>query len=335
MKAPTRILLIRPSALGDVCRSVPLVASLRAQWPDTPIDWLVNAPFLDAVRAHPAVDRAVPFDRSRVGRSPRALKQLGAALAEAGYSIVIDAQGLARSAALAALTRAPIRVGHADARELGWLALTHPVAQGASQHTVDRMLGLLAPLGVPPLIDMRLYAPPECQEAVEADTDLSGSPIVLAPTSIWPGKQWPIDRFTQLAHRLADEGIGPVVVVGTDAEKAECQQLLQGPVSDRMGRTSVGGLMALIERAACVVANDSAALHMAVGFDRPAVGLFGPTDVSRVGPYRRDADVIQASTPAEGVSHKDERAGRAMMEQISVDLVFKAVLARVGSTVAS
>ncbi|MBX3361298.1 MAG: hypothetical protein KF705_07665 [Phycisphaeraceae bacterium] len=89
---------------------------------------------------------------------------------------------------------------------------------------------------------------------------------------------------------------------------------------DLIGKTSVGQLMAVVERTAVVVANDSAAIHMAVGFE--AVDrLYGPTSIARVGPYRREGDVIQHVQPGEVLDHKDDLAGREMMERISVDEV--------------
>ena len=87
------------------------------------------------------------------------------------------------------------------------------------------------------------------------------------------------------------------------------------------GKTSIAQLMALVRDASLVIANDSAAVHMAVGFNRPMVALFGPTDIRRVGPYRRDADVIQHIGPADRLDHKDTAHGRTLMERITTDEV--------------
>jgi heptosyltransferase-1 len=98
-------------------------------------------------------------------------------------------------------------------------------------------------------------------------------------------------------------------------------------VTDRVGSTSISALMALISRAALVVANDSAAVHMAVGFDRPTVALYGPTDVARVGPYGREADVIQHREPGDTLDHKDD-ANAAMMARIGLEEVLNACRVR-------
>ncbi|MEL7473394.1 MAG: glycosyltransferase family 9 protein, partial [Planctomycetota bacterium] len=236
------------------------------------------------------------------------------------YDLVIDAQGLLRSGVFAWATRAPRRIGHADAAEGGAWWLTERVASDPALHTVDRMMSLLEPLRVPAVMDLCLHTPPT--DIVTPDEPY----VVVAPTSRWASKRWPIERYDALAERLRSNY--RVVVVGGPGERPQCAPLLHRAthdprVIDCVGQTSVGGLMRLIERSSLVVANDSAALHMAVGFDRPTVALFGPTRVDHVGPYGREADVIQHVRPDEQLDHKrDEQV--EVMRRINVDEVLDA-----------
>lgn len=333
-----KILLIRPSALGDVCRTVPLLVSLKRGFPRCAIDWLVQDGFADAVAGHPDLNGVVRFPRGLFKRwyVPMGTWRAGRwlqSLAKPGYDLVIDAQGLARSGLLAMATRARIRVGPADAREMGWVGYTHTVrpAPGVA-HTVDRMLALVAALGVPIVRDLTLHpSPPDLERADELLRPAGKRVLLLAPTSRWPGKQWPADRFAAAAEALLASGGGGfdgAVIVGSEKERAQCAPLIalaqrDRRVVDAMGRTSVGGLLALVARSAVVIANDSAALHMAVGCAKPLVALFGPTDVAKVGPYGRSADVIQHVGPEDRLDHKDEAGGRALMERISVDEVIE------------
>lgn len=335
MSAPRaeRILIIRPSALGDVARSVPVLYSLRRAYPDATIDWVVQDSFADVVRAHPDLTAVVPYAR-RDGA--RGALRLARRLARAKYDLVLDCQGLARSGFFARATHAPVRVGHADARELGWLGLTHRVAASIEAHTVDRMLSLVTPLGVPTFAGedaMRLYTPAEGIAWAAAQAWMDEPYVVLAATSRWPGKQWPAERFAEVAKHLAGHGY-TVAAVGAESERGQVGPLLSlciesDRVLDLVGNTSLAQMMAVVERSRLVVANDSAALHIAVGFGRPVVGLYGPTRVHRVGPYRRERDVIQHVTGADRMDHKDESNGRALMERISVQEVIEAVGARV------
>ncbi len=259
--------------------------------------------------------------------------QLLGALRRTGYDLALDCQGLARSGLFAWATRAPVRVGFADAREGAWLGVNRRV-RTAQRHTVDRMLALVEAVGVEPVRDMRLHSPPGLA-LPEQLTERRYA--VVAPTSRWPGKRWPAERFAQLVERLLAEGlVERVAVVGGAGERAQCAPLLdlaqeEQRVVDLVGATDVGQLLKLIERSALVVANDSAALHIAVGFDRPIVGLFGPTRVERVGPYGREQDVLQRLEPNDRFDHKNAAAGARMMARISVDEAFEAAAQRLAT----
>lgn len=319
---------------------MPVLASLRRAWPEARIDWLVQDTFADAVAHHPDLREGgggvVPFPRAAHGRLARSLRfspilRWLADVRRARYDLVLDAQGLARSGLFAWATGAPRRIGYANAAEGGWLGYTERHEVSRELHAVDRMLELVRLAGVEPVRDMRLYSDPAERERVRASlAGLNGPYALLAPTSRWPGKRWPADRFAAVARTLLGRGaeFGAVVVVGSKGERDQCGPLLElsevePRVIDRVGATSVGGLMALIEGAALVIANDSAALHMAVGFARPMIGLFGPTRVDLVGPYGHAADVVQHMRPGERLDHKDESSGTALMERITVEEVLE------------
>ncbi|MCC5787014.1 MAG: glycosyltransferase family 9 protein [Phycisphaerales bacterium] len=344
MTSPERILIVRPSALGDVCRSVPVLASLRAALPEARIDWLVQDGFADGVRAHPALDGVVEFPRKRLGRMmrrgnlPGVIRWLNE-IRRARYDLVLDCQGLARSGIITRWTGARTRIGDAGAREGARLAYTHRVDSSAVPHTVDKMLALLEPVGAPVEHDMRLFAPREDVAQAAGDARFAGQFAVIAPTSRWAGKRWPAERFAAVAQALLSReggrGVERVVLVGGPGEREQCGPLLElaagnDRVVDLIGQTSVGMMMAVIERSSLVLACDSAALHIAVGFDRPIVGLYGPTDVSKVGPYQREKDVIQHTRDGDVLDHKDERLGGPMMERITAEEVIGACLERLG-----
>jgi heptosyltransferase-1 len=331
---PQRILIIRPSALGDVCRSVPVLVSLRRAYPDARIDWLVQDSFADAIRHHPALTGIVPFARRETGTALKSgqsapLRGLLHRLREPRYDLVIDAQGLFRSGFFAWATRAPRRIGYANAREFGWLGVKERYHIATDLHSVDRMLELVRRAGIEPIADMRLYSPPEDRAAFAADARFAEPYAVIAPTSRWPGKLWPADHFAEVARTLLARGLPRIALVGAAGERDQIGPLLDLAASDTrvidlVGQTSIGRLMALIERASLVIALDSAALHIAVGFDRPIVALFGPTRVELVGPYRREGDVIQHIRPDDTLDHKNARSGRALMERITTDEVLAA-----------
>ncbi|MBX3389461.1 MAG: glycosyltransferase family 9 protein [Phycisphaeraceae bacterium] len=331
---PSRILIVRPSALGDVCRTVPALVSLRAAFPHAQIDWLVQDANADAVRHHPALSNVVDFHRKKLSEglwrgTATPLLRFAALLRHNRYDVVYDLQGLARSGFFAWLTRAPRRVGLKNAREFGWLGLTHRYEASWSLHTVDRMLEVLRRDGVPPVIDMRLYTAPASRERVLADPELrDGLFAVVAPTSRWLSKRWPAERFASVARELLRRGYSRVVLVGAPGEREQCTPLTdlaakEPRILDRIGTTSIADLMALTEASSLVIANDSAAIHMAVGFGRPLIGLYGATDPKADGPYQRDADVV-SHVPPRAVRHKGISSNQ-LMHRISVEEVIERI----------
>ena len=336
LNPPRRILLIRPSALGDVCRTVPVLASIKQAFPDAAIDWLVNDVFVDAVSAHPDLCDVVPFPRRRFAhwwRSPRIARELVGylrMLRRSDYDLVLDCQGLGRSGLLSWATRAPLRIADRHAREWGWLGATRRIDTSANAHDVDRMLALLEGCSVPVVKDMRLHVPESDRAAWNGLDFPGGQYAVLAPTSRWITKAWPAAKWAALAEALLEGRCEHVLLIGAPNERADVSAVRDAMststdrVHDMAGRTSVGGLMAVIEGARITVSNDSAALHMAVGLGGRCVGLFGPTNPGKVGPYGLEACVVRAPV-AEPVHYRDTSIGDSIIDRIEVDDVLTKV----------
>lgn len=341
MNDDPKILLIRPSALGDVLRSVPVAASIRDAFPSCRLDWVVQTGFEDAIRAHPAVDTVISFPRKSLSawwRSPRvARKTLGffSSLAN-GYDMAFDMQGLGRSGLMLAASRANRRIGFSNAREFGWIGANERYAIPKNLHAVDRMLELLQASGVHSIPDMSLWVPPDCEEGwagLRSRYEISDSYVALAPTSRWGSKQWPAERWQSLAQRLLESGIDKVVLLGApgeDVELANIASVQPEKICSLAAESSVGMSMAAVRDAAALVANDSAMLHAAVGFNTPLIGLFGPTDPAISGPYGHTEDALRSAEAKNSTAHyRDSGLGDRLMRGIEVDDVLNALIKRV------
>ena len=336
-----RILIVRPSALGDVARTVPALAGLRAACPNATIDWLVRDDFVDVVASHPALNEVIEFPRRRFrkfGRSwtvTREVFRFLGNLRQRRYDTVYDLQGLGRSGMFTFATRAPRRIGFADAREAAWLAYNKRVKATAS-HTVDRMLEITAADGHPTIRDMRLYVSPDDQAWADqwiANQGLSPNAFLLiAPTAMWRSKQWPLASYDTVASRSDELNLGGSVVVGSPGDVQQTRQLFDRNHDrrfDLVGQTSVGKLMAIINRCGLIICNDSASLHIAVGLGKRCVSIFGPTDPALVGPYRYDQAVIRPDLTGD-VHYRDLKNDQSIIAGITVEQVMdraKTVLA--------
>lgn len=338
-----KILIVRPTALGDVCRTVPALVSLRRALPDARIDWLVHEGFADAVRHHPDLDGVVTFPRRELGRLYRSLRGARMAwrwlndLRGRRYDVAIDLQGLLRSGLITRLCGAADRVGFANARECAWLGYNRRFPVDDNLHTVDRMLGLIEAMGYAPHRDMQLYVGPDDLKWFDHwKAEIAGptaSYACLAPTARWRCKCWPIERYVALGRRMLDHGLAGqrLVVLAAPHEEEQVRPLREAfdSVGDTVlfPRTTVGQMMALLSRSRLLVCNDSAPLHIAVGFARPVVAIYGPTNPTLVGPYRRDDAVIRPAAVAQDrrTNYRAHRDDQSLIAQVELDEVWSKI----------
>src|SRR5690606_31832165 len=190
-------------------------------------------------------------------------------LAHREYDLVLDLQGLGRSGLITWATRSRRRVGFRSAREFAQLGYTvrHPGPRAV--HVVDQMLELIAAEGITPVYDLRLYAPPPAVIAWGERREqlaINGAYAVLAPTSRWPGKQWPDARWIELIPHLVQRGYETLIILGAPGEEAQVAAIVDQTVPaitlhNLVGCTTIGETMAIIAESALVIASDSAPLH--------------------------------------------------------------------------
>ena len=339
---PRRVLIVRPSALGDVCRTVPALVTLKRALPEAQIDWLVHEDFVDAVRHHPDLAEVVPFARKALGQALKTGRAAGSAwrwleqLRAARYDMAVDLQGLARSGLITRLSAAPVRLGYANARELAWMGYNRRIPVDRALHSVDRMLGLLEGAGYAVHRDMRLYVGPEDRSWLEhwrAEHVPDGRYACLAPTARWPCKCWPLENYVEVARRLQSSNLAGerIVVLASPSERSDVEaafaELKTAGHDILLPRTTVGQLMALLSETQLLVCNDSAPLHIAVAFERPIVTVFGPTDPALVGPYGRPETVVRPPPADNGrpVRYRAQRDDQSFIDQVSVEAVWQKV----------
>jgi len=330
MDQPATILIIKPSSLGDVATCLPLLADLKAQFPKAKIDWLVSPAFDALVRHHPDLNACIHFDRSALAgwcwkpSSTRTLSHLIHMIRQAHYDVVIDAQGLLRSATLAWASGATMRIGPGDAREGAKFLYTHRVdTHRQTQLAVDRMRHLQTPLA--PLrdrVEFKLRADPDAASRVHSLLGNSQPFVALLPAARWSAKIWSIDGYARLGRRIANAGLG-VALIGTPAEANMCTRLadqIGAGAKSWAGKTSIAEMIALLDFATAVVGNDTGPLHVAAALQRPLIGLYGPTDEKSVGPWGQ-LDHVLRFAPVDDYRqthsiHESDNLRRLPVEQV-------------------
>ncbi len=314
-----RILIIKPSAVGDIVRTLPVLTALRRRWPEAHIAWLVAGHCADVLAGHPALDQVIYFDRrayAAVGRDlsiTRAFTTFLKDLRGARFDLVIDLQGLFRSGFFSLASGAPVRIGRGDSRECTGLFYTHRAAVDARRmHAIALNAAMVAPLGVkvePAISDLHISpgARTGAERVLRENGLVDGAPYAaIAPGTNWETKTWPAGKFGHVAAGLRQRFGLQSVVVGTAGQRAMAGEIRrhESTVIDLCGKSSLAELVAMIAGARIVVANDSGPLHIADALDLPLVGVFGPTRPEIVGPFRRTGGVIRVALPCLGCGIK-------------------------------
>jgi len=306
-----RIALIKPSALGDIIHSLPVLEALRVRFPNAHISWIVNRSYESLLRGHPALDETIPIDRQvfkkGLGSAWRSLVQLVGTLRRARFDLTIDLQGLLRSGLIAAFTSSSRRVGLATAREGSRYFYTDiiPMPHGMVEHAVDRSWRVAEAFGVGELPKkFRLAIPDEAREWALAELRSCPRPwLAFGVGARWLTKRWPTASFAVLAKRAQKKFGGTVLFVGAADESPlakEVSDKLEGPWRDYTGRTSLPQLASLLEQADMMAANDTGPLHLAAALGRPVVAPYTCTQVSRHGPYGVTRGAVESSVWCQG-----------------------------------
>ena len=296
-----KILLVKLSALGDVVQTLPVLAALKEAGHE--VHWVVEEAAAPLLETHPLLERLfVSRRRDWLARWRRDLRGVGQevarfveALRKEEYDLVLDLQGLLKSALLVALARARLKAGFANHREGSTHFYNYLLPPyDPDEHAVRRYLSALIPLGIEPA-EPRFPLPP-LPEGVSQRFGLLSPYVVLIPCARWPTKRWPQSYWQELARELLRRDRQPVFVgaAGDIPYVDEIVSGVEGAVS-LCGKLNLLELAALLKEAREVVSVDTGPMHLAAAVGARVIAVFGPTAPWRTGPFGRDHVVLSPS----------------------------------------
>lgn len=333
-----KALLVRLSAIGDVVHTLPVAAALRER--GFAVDWVVEPAARPLVDGNPAVTRAIAAPAARAAGLARAWAA-ARRLRDDGHDVALDIQGLWKSAAWARASHARRVMGFSGPwrREpLSEILLGVRVRLDPEPaHVIDKNLALLRALDIAAEGHREFPLPAAAAEAKRVGEQLAangwGDIAIVNPGGGWASKLWPPEWFGKLAEGLAARGLVPVVTWGPGEQAcAESVVAASGKTARLCFPTTLLEYAELARRARIVVAADTGPLHLACAVGAPVVGVFGPTDPARNGPFgaeditvrrqplcspchRRRCSthdgVMAAIPPAEVLAAADRRLARA------------------------
>lgn len=298
-----KVLVLKPSSLGDIVQALPVARLIRLWRPQAEIHWWVRRDFLPLLDGDPDLAQVIPFDRARAGRPagwPELARVVRRLRAER-YDWVLDLQSLARSALLGWAAGGGTVVGLADPREgapaLHDVSIPRPTDR---PHAVDWYLAALGPLGVPASGRFE-WLPVKSDAAGLVDALWPGSAdrwVAFAPGARWATKRWPVASFAAVARRLTQSQAGVrVALLGGEADRplgAAIRESAGPAVLDLTGRLSLPAMVEWLRRCDALVTNDTGPMHVAAALGKPVVSIFGPTAPGETGPYGQEGWALRA-----------------------------------------
>lgn len=331
------ILIIKMSSLGDVLHTLPFASSLRERFPKAKISWLVHPQFSGFVPEKPIIDEVIYFDKA-------AFKKLGLLeklkfiynfrkeLHSKHFDLVIDMQGLFKSALVAALTGTKEKIGYCEMREGSGFISKAICGVHSKEHVIERYLDVARYLGAT-IKEIKFPMPNLIEEQRSVTTKLAAAVrnipryVVFVVGARWESKEWSPSNFAKLADKVCADG-SYVVLAGGPDEVKKGEQVISEANTDQIinliGKTSLRELASLIDGAKIFVSGDTGPLHVAAALKKPLIALYGPTLADRTGPYGSENSTVIISPASDAGCLKKKIAETKSMEAITVEMVFEA-----------
>jgi heptosyltransferase-1 len=332
--------------MGDVLHAMPAVAALRAAHPDWFIGWALEPRWSDLLQikddpddlslgirigSKAMVDRWYSIPTRAWKRRPlstntfREIHALRKVLRDEKFDVCVDLQGAIKSAAVGIMAEAGMFVGPENPRERAARWFYGRKIDVTAAHVVEQACELLGG-AVGEVLQPAPVTLPMNEEAEHwADLTVGREQFCLiSPGAGWGAKVWPADRMGRVAAEVGRAGLKTVVNASVNGSPEAAEVVASAEGYARAVPCTVAQLIALVRRAAVVVAGDTGPLHLAAALERPLVGIFGPTDPARNGPYGSRSRVFRDASSE--TSHKRRSQTEAGMLQIETEEVAAAVL---------
>jgi lipopolysaccharide heptosyltransferase I len=323
-EVPRKILIIKPSALGDIVHTLPVLQALKTCYPGVEIHWVVAKGLHTFLEGHPLIHRLWIFDRQKWKR----FSALSATLGEIGrfirglraerFDVSLDFSGLLRSGVITWAAGAHKRLGFSNGDEGSFLFYNQTVHGDMKRHAVDRYLDLVRGLGCE--VKEVVFPMPPFEPDPPVLRMLPPHFVVLAPSAGKEANRWPAERFGQIAARLP---LPSVIIAGAAEQElaATVEQHSAGRAINLAGGTTLKELLAVISRACFVISNDTGPQHIAAALNVPVFSIFGPANPACTGPYGAMHTVIRKNIDCAPCYRWKPCTHWRCMQEISVDEV--------------
>ena len=322
------ILIIKPSALGDIVHSLPFLAALKKQFVDVKIDWVVAHGLHTFLEGHPMINRLWVIKKDQwkqfahLSQTFREINELKKGLKASNYDVAVDLSGLFRSGVITYFSKAKIKLGFKESDEGSPFFYTHKIHGSMNIHAIDRYLEIAKFMGCNIGNIEYSFAPYNPDPPILKQ--LPEKYIIICPSAGKPANRWQAEKFGSLAATLKL----PSIVIASKAETDIADIVVscsEGKAISVAGQTSLKELIALIKKASFFICNDTGPMHIAAALDIPVFAIFGPANPVRTGPYGKIHTIIQKQLDCSPCYTKQPCSHFKCMKDLSVEDVFKAI----------
>lgn len=321
-----RILIVKPSALGDIVHSLPFLYAVKQRFPDAAVDWVVAHGLHPFLAGHPLIRKLWVIKKDewkKMGRLKQTLGEINALRRDLGrqrYDVCIDLSGLFRSGVLTGFSRAPVKLGFKESDEGSPYFYTHKIHGSMQIHAIDRYLEIARYMGCNTDRIVYPFAPYDPDPPILGT--LPRTFVVMCPSAGKPANRWPAEKFGEVAARLPL----PTVVIASAAEAPIADKVVassSGKAVSIAGQTRLKDLLGVIGKAKGFICNDTGPMHMAAALNIPVVAVFGPANPVRTGPYGDIHTVVRKAFPCSPcyAKHPCTRHQFQCMETLTVEEV--------------
>ena len=326
---PEKILIVNPSALGDIVHSMPFLNAMNKKFPNAQIDWVVAKGLHPLLENHRMINKLWIIDKtnwrkpSHLRTTLKELKQFSKDLKNEEYDLVIDLQGLMRSGIISRMTRCKHRLGFKDAREGANIFYTHKIpCKWSDMHAIDRYMKLAGAIGC------NIDNPEQCFTDFDKNppimAEVPNRYIVMAPSAGKEANRWPAERFGELATDLPF----PTVAISNQADKHIVDKVVAASketVISLAGKTSIMEMAAVIKKAEFLISNDTGPMHIAAALNIPVFAIFGPANPEKTGPYGDIHTIISVNATCAPCYARKKCDHWKCMETLTVERVLKEI----------
>jgi ADP-heptose:LPS heptosyltransferase len=335
-----KILIMRPKFLGDLILATGLPAVIQRDQPQAQVWFLAEKPYAEALQHHSSVAGVLALDERRKN-DPFYLWGFFRDLRRQRFDAVLDLFGNLRTALLSYFSKAPVRVGF-EMRGRAWAynviaKPSSPVLPSGRRKVTEAYLDQARALGFIPEGEYRTSLFITDGEKDQARKILEMGKLepgekyaVLAPGASWPAKRWPLERYLDLGRILHSEQVRPLFIFGpkeTELAREFESQIEEGWLY--VNQPSIRMLMAFIQSAALLIANDAAPMHVGPAVGTPTLGIFGPGEPEIWFPYASPHQSVRADVDC-GHCSLDQCPIMACMELLTVDQMAEKALQMIG-----